>query len=93
MTQWLHIGAALLGLGAILLIAQCAAWLLTEWRGAAVNIKPLNCRPCMTFWLTLAVLLAALFCLRHLTDETAIDAVLFAFINFFYIKTKITVYE
>lgn len=94
----MYVGAALLGLAALLLIAQGAAWLLTEWRGPVVKIKPLNCRACMTFWLTALALFAALAVLGYDRAATQLitwhtQALVFAFINYFYINSKFKVYE
>lgn len=85
MTGLLQTCAVLLGVAALLLSAQGAAYALTEWRGPLIKIKPLNCRPCLTFWLTLLVALAA--------GEAARFAITLAFINYFYIITKIKIYE
>lgn len=92
MDQLFHIGAALLGLAALLLTAQGAAWLLTEWRGPLIKVKPLNCRACLTFWLTLVVF-TGWYLESKPASETALISAAFAFINYFYINSKFKVYE
>lgn len=101
MVSLLNIGAVLLGLAALMLIAQYIAWLMTDARyspctGARplINFKPFNCRACLTFWLTLLLFAIVVSGAPHkVTEQSAINALVFAFINFFYIKTKIQVYE
>lgn len=82
-------------MAALALAAQVAAWALTEWRGPLIKVKPFNCAPCLTFWFTFllfgvggTILEAA-----PLFNIWCVYAPIYAFINFFYIKTKIQIYE
>lgn len=99
MMYLINIGAVLLGTAALLLIAQGAAWLLTQWRGPLIKVRPLNCRACMTFWLTLVIMLSAWAALRapgvwlSLDALMAANALTYSFINYFYINSKFKVYE
>lgn len=40
-------------LAAIALTTWALGWYLTEKREPVIKVKPFNCRPCLTFWLTL----------------------------------------
>jgi hypothetical protein len=86
MERVLSIGAVLLGLAALMFGAQA----LATW--AAPRLK--WCAPCLTFWLTWVALLLTVWLFNQpCTLRTVIDALIFAFINFFYIKSKIQIYE
>lgn len=90
----MYVGAALLGLAALLLIAQGTAWLMT----GRINVKPFNCRACLTFWLTTLLLFAALAVVGYSRPATQLIewhfiALTFSFINYFYINSKFKVYE
>jgi hypothetical protein len=85
MEQLISIGAVLFVLASLMIFAQAIAEL------TAPRLK--WCAPCMTFWLTNVLLFAALAWEHELTLRAALFAVIFAFINYFYIKTKIQIYE
>lgn len=90
----------------IALIARGLGWLATEaWR-PLVNVKPFNCRPCLTFWLT--ILLVGIFAIVvsrftpwheipsvRETDfyQVAAMGVLIAFINYLTLISKTKIYE
>lgn len=102
MIHILIIVAVLLGLAALMYGAQRAAtWLttahvITKTNAAGYKYPAplLNfCTACLCFWLTLVVLLIAGGAAMGATAQTALSAVTFAFINFFFIKTKLEIYE
>lgn len=78
---------------AILLLSNALGYLATlkPWP----NVKPFNCRECLTFWITLIA--GGLFAWMHNDPGTRAVffyiAVLSAFLNYFYITSKIKVYE
>lgn len=61
--------------------------------GALIDDRVQLCAPCVTFWLTFLALSIAAAVLQDYTLNAALWCVIFAFINFFYIKSKIQVYE
>lgn len=95
----MYVGAALLGLEALMLIAQWIGWRMTEGAEKPVlDFKPFNCRACLTFWLTMLFLFSALALVGYDYPVTQLIewhffAVIFAFINYFYINSKFKVYE
>ena len=105
MVSLLNIGAVLLGLAALLLSAQVIAWALAtqfirlddhgyKYRGPLINFKPFNCRPCLTFWVTLTLLvIIVLGAPQDVTVQQGINAIVLSFINYFYINSKFKVYE
>lgn len=70
-------------------IAFVLGYALTEWRGPLAGFKPLNCRPCLTFWLALLIGGVAALWLR----EAPSTVILYAFINFIYLSTNIKIVE
>ena len=86
------------------LIAYVLGYFFTE-KHTLVDIKPFNCRPCLTFWLTVVFtcLLASCVVAPYSVEEqifydlgTALVSFngvgfLIAFINFFYIKSSIKI--
>lgn len=82
--------AALLGLAALMVFAQWGAKRLT----GVFNFRPFNCRACFTFWMTIVALIPWSIALPgHLTPQDALNVLIFSFINYLYIKTKIEVYD
>jgi hypothetical protein len=88
------------------LTAFVSGWLLTEVVMLPLNFKPFNCRPCLTFWLTvlfdfiLALTAAPHFMRRGLVSDRltliygiAGIGVLAGFINFLYLKLKFRIYD
>lgn len=71
----------------ILILANTLAWFLTEFKGPIINVKPLNCRPCLTFWLVLAAG-AAVYWRAGAAPLTYVFIVSLAFINYLYINSK-----
>lgn len=93
MKDIISIGAVLLGLAALLLTAQAAAGLLTQGK-PLFNTRPFNCRACLTFWVSVVILFGACIVLPGpLVLRDFIDALIFSFINYFYVHTKIEVYD
>lgn len=100
----------LIGVTAIIafnyLIAYVLGWLLTEVIILPWNVKPFNCRPCLTFWFTvllnfvLSWIVAPYFIRRGLVSDrltliygiTGVG-VLTGLINFLYIKLKFRIYD
>lgn len=80
-------------LAIILLIVNMIAEYLTEWREPVVDLKPFNCRPCMSFWLVFWVLLPTFhYGYRASGDLSLAAAVSVAFLNFFIIRAKYDIY-
>lgn len=85
-----------------MLTGSYIGWVLTEWRRPVFAFKPFNCRPCLTFWATIATGLPLA---AHIADEwnyrsgsvilylLVAVVVLTAFINFLVINNKIQIYE
>lgn len=76
--------------------------LLTEIYKPVINVKPFNCRPCLTFWLTMlggGVLtwLNAITAVAEVHKYGAYELMgvtfLTGIINFLYIKSKFKIYE
>lgn len=91
MGQLLYVGAALLILAALMQGGQGIGLL-------ASKLSPRVCRPCATFWATAALLFGMLASIGYDWPASRLiewhaHALVFAFINYFYIKTKIEVYE
>lgn len=76
-----------------LLISNALAYVSTMGR-PAINIKPLNCYPCLAFWLTLinGALLACMY-QGQARQVAVMIATLSAFLNFFYVKSKYKINE
>lgn len=91
MMTLLSICAVLLGIAALMYGAQVfAQWLAPR---SLITVRPFNCATCLTFWLTFAMLMFAAMLFQRITLNVALFAVVFAFINYFYIKTKIQINE
>lgn len=78
------------------LIANALSWVLTEWKRPVFNFKPFNCRPCLSFWLTLACGFWLVPCYGF--DDTVRGAivvvlVLVGLFNYIIIKSKIQIHE
>jgi len=100
----------LLGVTALIALSSLTAfvlgWLLTQVIRLPLRFKPFNCRPCLTFWFTVALnfalawAVAPCFMQRGLVLDrltlmygfTCIG-VLAGFINFLYIKQKFRIYD
>lgn len=67
------------------------AWIFTEKRRPLIDVKPFNCRGCLSFWITLffGLIWAAVFGYLWLI----LISVITGLINFFYIKSKFKIYE
>lgn len=79
-----------------LVVSSWLSWLLVDWKGPIFHFKPFSCRPCLTFWLTLALGVAAAAILH--TSEVVFYlllalGVLTSFINYYYIKSQINIVE
>lgn len=87
----------------IALIMSVLAWLITEVSPWVIPVKPFNCRPCCTFWLTLFGCGGAAFYLAGimpgsvsyaLTVSALLPvALLIAVLSFVIINFKYKVYE
>lgn len=78
------------------LIMYVLAWFVTEVVHLPWKVKPFTCRGCMAFWLTLAGGLVLAFVIRddaYGRYALAGYAVLTAFLNFLYIKSKYQINE
>ena len=71
--------------------ANYLGWLLTEWKRPLFNFKPFSCRPCLTFWLTLAMGAAIIYLCGSAVVAAAVLST--ALTNYFIIKSKIKTYE
>lgn len=93
-------------LAAVALLAHLLGWVLTEVTRLPWAFKPFNCRPCLTFWLTLggvavcAPLLAAKLTAAGVTCSlgTTVYALvcvgaLLGLANFWYVKSKTNIHE
>jgi hypothetical protein len=87
-------------------VAFVGGWLLTEVSKPVLNVKPFNCRPCLTFWLTAAFNAAFAFAAApYLVDGGLVTegltatygiagvGVLLGLIGFFYLKSKFRTYD
>lgn len=100
----------LIGVTAILAVIGLAAfvlgWLFTEVVRPVLSFKPFNCRPCLTFWLTVllsivyALIVSPILVRYGITPYTSVSVyaivgvgVLTGLISFFYIKAKFKIYE
>lgn len=100
----------LIGITAIMavmcLAAYVLAWLLTEVVRLPIQVRPFNCRQCLTFWLS--VILNAVFAFivtptviqRGITSYASVSlyaiigvGILMGLLNFLYVKTKFRIYE
>lgn len=77
---------------AIVLVANVLGWALTEVRRPVFDVKPFNCRPCLTFWLTLFTGIAFAW---YMADGWPLYALAAAgaFFNFVLINSKINIHE
>jgi hypothetical protein len=84
------------------LITYILARLFAEKSLLPLNFKPFNCRPCLAFWLTAVSNAAFAIYLAFNSPIYGVFAtlygvggvgVLFAFINFLYIKSKFQIYD
>lgn len=88
------------------LLAFIAGWFLTEVIIHPLNFKPFNCRPCLTFWLTvLTYFVYSLVISPYFTNKGLVSdrftlmygitgiGVLAGLIKFLYIKLKFRVYD
>lgn len=76
-----------------LLASNMLGYLTTRGR-AVLQFKPFNCRECLTFWVTLALgVIIAFSYSGQLLTMALIIAVLSAFLNYYYIKSKFKIYE
>lgn len=100
----------LIGVTAVMLInifiAYVLGWLFTEVIRMPFNFKPFNCRPCLTFWLTVVISITYSFIVTPLFIQRGIisDAMtgyyalvcigfLLGFINYLFIKLKFKIYD
>lgn len=84
------------------LVARKLSWLLTEWKRPLFPLKPFNCRPCLSFWLTCGF---GAFVTFYIADEwqyrsgavitylLAACVFLSALINYLTLNNKIKIYE
>lgn len=84
------------------LVARGLSWTLTEWKRPLFQLKPFNCRPCLSFWLTCgfgaltAWYIAAEWQHRSgalITYLLAAVVALSALINYLTLNNKIKIYE
>lgn len=73
------------------LLANKIAPVLVRWASPFLKFKPFTCRECLTFWLTMAGGTALVFV--HPSYMFGVAAILAAFVNFFYTKSIIQIYE
>lgn len=64
-------------------------WLLTEFKRPLIAVKPFNCRPCISFWLTLIGALIIWLVLDRPLYEALMLGALWGFINYLTTKIKI----
>ena len=89
----------LLGISALYgvnyLVGKALGWATTEFRGPLIDVKPFNCRGCMTFWLTFIPGTVLAFFVTEGVGVYLLSmvAALSAYINYLYIKFKSKVYE
>lgn len=95
----------LLGVTAIVVVnsflALLVGWLLTEVFTLPLKFKPFNCRPCLTFWLTLLLDFTLAWIVRpYFTLDTltivygfAFVGVLAGLVGFLWIKLKYKINE
>lgn len=96
----LCLDVALIGIS---LITWVLAWVVAEKLPRVIPFKPFNCRPCLTFWLTLLGCGGFILAFAQLLTDYAPYrlvvlallplAFLIAFILFLIVKSKFTVYE
>jgi hypothetical protein len=90
----------------IVFVARELGWLFTEVIRLPLNFKPFNCRPCLTFWFTVAICIAYSFIIAPVFIERGIisDAItgyysltgigfLLGYINYLSIKLKFKIYD
>ena len=88
------------------LIAYLLGWVFTEAVAPVFDVKPFNCRPCLSFWFStllnfvFAWVVAPYFVRRGLVVDRSVvvygiagAGVLLGLINFLYIKLKFRVYD
>ena len=100
----------LIGVSAIIVANSLAAyalgWLFTEAVTPVLSVKPFNCRPCLSFWLSVllnfafAWVVAPYFVRRGLVVDRSVviygiacAGILLGLINFLYIKLKFRIYD
>ena len=100
----------LIGITAAMLIgvyiSYMLGWLLTDVIKLPLKVKPFNCRPCLTFWITSLFGIAfSYYAVPMIFNQGLISNVLtghfgiigvgflLGFINYFLVKSKIKIYE
>lgn len=102
----LYITGLAIQLVVIAAIAHFAGYLMTEVVDLQIRIKPFDCRPCLTFWLTLLGAVCAApewansFVEVGMTTERGptiyalvLVGALTGLANFLYVKSKMKIYE
>lgn len=72
-------------------IASVLAWYHTEYKKPLVSVKPFTCRPCFTFWVTLAGGFALSAALSWHWIAATIAALGMGLINYYRVKNLITI--